>query len=105
MTMLVPVQALPYQTINVQLAGQNCQLNIYTKLSNNLFMDVYSNNALVIAGVLCENLNRIVRDLYLGFVGDFCFNDTQGSSDPTYLGLGTQYQLVYLEASDLGGLG
>lgn len=104
MAMVIPIQAVPYQTLGVQLAGQNCQLNIYTKLSN-LFIDVYSNNALVIAGVLCENLNRIVRDIYLGFTGDFVFNDTQGATDPVYTGLGSQYQLIYLETSDLGGLG
>jgi hypothetical protein len=104
MAMIIPVQAVPYQTLGVQLAGQNCQLNIYEKAFG-LFMDVYSNGVLIIAGVLCENLNRVVRDLYLGFVGDFVFNDSQGSSDPTYTGLGSRYQLVYLEASDLGGLG
>ena len=49
----------------------------------------------------CEDRNRIVRDLYLGFVGDLCFMDTQGTTDPVSPGLGLRYVLVYLDAFDL----
>jgi hypothetical protein len=42
-----------------------------------------------------------VRSAYLGFVGDLCFFDTQGTEDPTSPGLGTRYLFVYLEAADL----
>jgi hypothetical protein len=51
--------------------------------------------------VICLNLVRIVRSLYLGFSGDLCFLDTQGSTDPVYTGLGTRYQFLYLEKQDL----
>lgn len=97
----VPLRAVPNQTVTVQLGGQNCQLNIYQQLYG-LFMDVYVNNALIVGGVICENLNRIVRDGYLGFIGDFVFYDTTKiGADPDYTGLGAQYLLVYLEQSDL----
>ena len=59
----------------------------------------------IIAGVLCQNLNRIVRSLYLGFVGDFMFNDNQGDTDPVYTGFGGRYQLVYFAPADLAALG
>lgn len=97
---LVPLQAVPNQTLQVQLAGQACALNVY-QLTYGLFVDVYVNNTLVIAGVIAENLNRIVRSLYLGLVGDFAFIDTQGATDPVYTGLGARYQLLYLEEADL----
>lgn len=99
---VVPTQALPYQTFAVQLAGQPCVLNIYQK-THGLFMDLYVSGILVVGGVICENLNRIVRNSYLGFIGDFVFGDTQGTSDPIYTGLGTKYILVYLEVIDLPG--
>ena len=102
--MIIPIQPLPNQTMQVQLAGQSCSLNIYQN-AYGLFMDVIVGQNQIIAGVLCENLNRIVRSLYLGFVGDFAFQDTQGSSDPVYTGLGSRFQLLYLEASDLSGQG
>jgi hypothetical protein len=96
----IPLQPVPNQTLMVQLAGQTCQINVYQKFYG-LFCDLYVANTLIIAGVLCENLNRIVRSLYLGFVGDLGFYDTQGTSDPDYAGLGSRFLLIYLEASDL----
>lgn len=97
---VVPAQTLPNQQIQVTLGGQACTLNVY-QTAYGLFMDVYANSALIIAGVICENLNRIVRSLYLGFVGDFAWVDVQGNDDPVYTGIGTRFFLVYLEASDL----
>ena len=96
----IPLQASPNQTLDVALASQPCQLDV-SQTTLGLFIDVYVSNVLIIGGVLCENLNRIVRDLYLGFVGDLVFYDTQGSSDPNYAGLGSRFQLVYLETTDL----
>ena len=97
---VVPIQPIPNQTLQVNLGGQACVLNVYQKTAG-LFMDVYVGGTLIIAGVLCENLNRIVRSLYLGFVGDLTFIDNQGSNDPDYTGLGTRFSLAYLETSDL----
>lgn len=97
---VVPVQATPNQSLQVQLGGQSVALNIY-QTAYGLFMDVYVGSTLIIGGVICQNLNRIVRSLYLGFIGDFVFNDNQGVTDPVYTGLGTRYSLIYLEASDL----
>lgn len=100
----IPVQALPNQTLQVQLANQSCTINLY-QTAFGLFFDLYVGASLIIGGVICENLNRLVRSVYLGFVGDFAFVDNQGNTDPVYTGLGTQYSLVYLELSDLQALG
>ncbi len=97
---IVPLKPLANQTVQCQLGGQACTLTIY-QFAYGLFMDLYVGNSLIVAGVICENLNRIVRDLYLGFSGDLCFIDLQSEGDPVYTGLGTRYQLLYLEASDL----
>lgn len=104
---IVPLQAVPNQTVVVLLNGQVTQLNVYSK-GENLYMDVLVNNILVIGGVICENLNRIVRSLYLGFQGDFIFIDNQGDADPVYTGLGgadARYSLAYLSPADLLGQG
>jgi len=106
---LIPLQPVPNQTISVVLAAQACTIKIYQR-STGLYVDLYVNNVLIIGGVLGLNLVKIVRDAYLGFIGDLGFCDTQaptladGSiaySDPDYTGLGGRYQLVYLEAADL----
>ena len=95
---------MPNQTLTAMLAAQLTQLNIYTLLDGNLYMDVAVNKIAIITGVLCRNNNRIVRGAYLGFTGDFVFVDTQGSNNPVYSGLGARYQLAYLSASDVAGL-
>ena len=98
--LVVPVQPLPNQTLQTQLNGQACTLNVYQQ-TYGLFVDLYVGATLIVGGVIAENLNRIVRSLYLGFSGDFVFLDTQGTADPVYTGLGSRFLLVYLDPSDL----
>lgn len=96
----VPLSADPFQKLTISLGGQACQISLRQEIYG-LFMDVYVNNNPIVLGVVCENRNRIVRDAYLGFDGDFTFQDKQGDTDPFYTGLGTRYVLRYLEPSDL----
>lgn len=97
---VIPLMAVPSQTVSPSLNGQAVQLNIYQK-STGLYCDVLVSGSPIIYGVICRNLNRIVRDLYLGFSGDLMFLDQEGSSDPNYTGLGTRWVLMYLASSDL----
>ncbi len=101
---IVPVTDTYAQSLSVTLAGQSCRIDLSQK-SVGLVLDLYVNDTLIIGGVLCLNRARVVRSLYLGFVGDLVFIDTQGTSDPTSPGLGSRFLLYYLETSDLGGLG
>lgn len=100
MASTIPLQQVPYQTLECVLNGQNTKIEIYQKFYG-VFITIYLNNNIVIAGVLCENLHLIIRNTYLGYAGDFVFQDTQGTSDPIYTGLGTQYQLVYLTPDEI----
>ena len=97
---VIPIQAVESQSFTVQLAGQAVGINLYQK-TYGMFVDIYLNGSLLLAGVICQNLNRIIRDLYFGFIGDFCFIDSVGSNDPFWTGLGTRYNLAYLEEDDL----
>jgi hypothetical protein len=58
------------------------------------------NDVPLATGVACQNLNRLVRLDYLGFIGDLIWQDTHGTNDPTSPGLGTRYQLCYIESTD-----
>lgn len=117
---IIPLSATTNQTAQIVLAGQNCSIEIntldgYATLDNVDFTGSaqYITFTLDVAGVSitraqnCLNLKRLlINRQYLGFVGDFMFIDTQpdpitGSADPQYTGLGSRWQLVYLEASDL----
>ena len=98
--LVIPLQPLPNQQLQVQLGTQACTIEIAQTLYG-LFLTLSVSGSLVVASVICENLNRIVRSLYLGFSGDLCFLDTQGTDDPIFTGLGTRFQLLYLSPSDL----
>jgi hypothetical protein len=97
---VVPILDTPSQVLNVTLNGQYTTINLQTRQMG-MYMDLYVNNALIIGGVICQNLNPIVRDTYLGFIGDLLFLDQQGTSDPSSPGLGTRYVLLYAAPTDI----
>ena len=96
---IIPLIDQPSQTVYITLNNQICQIDIFVK-STGTYCNVTVAATILISGVICQNLNHIVRDSYLGFIGDLCFLDTQGLNDPTYPGLGSRYQLVYLAPGD-----
>ncbi len=104
MSLVIPLQATPSQIAQVTLDGQSCQIEVYQKRSG-VYLNLYVNNTLIIGGVICENINRIVRSAYLGFSGDLCFLDNAGTDDPVYTGLGSRWTLMYLTSDELLGLG
>lgn len=97
---LIPLQPLPSQTLNVFLAGQACTIAIYRKVTG-VFLDLTVASVPRVAGVLCHDRVRLVRQAYLGFVGDLSFIDTQGRDDPQYTGMGSRWVLAYLTPDDL----
>jgi hypothetical protein len=97
---VIPLSAVPSQALNVNLAGQACKITVSQK-STGVFLDLLVSNAPIIQGVLCPDRKLLVRNAYLGFIGDLAFADTQGADDPDYTGFGSRFLLLYLEASDL----
>lgn len=103
--MQVPLTALPAQTLGIILANQNCGIALST-LPTGLYFDLTLDSTPIVTKMICRNGARLLLDRqYLGFVGDFIFVDTQAGNgigqDPIYAGLGTRYQLLYLEVADL----
>lgn len=99
----IPVQPIPAQQLQVSLAGQNCTIVIYQK-PQGLFVDLNSNGADISLATIAQNLNVLVPVTYAGFQGNLYFNDTQGTTDPVYTGLGSRYQLIYLSAAEYAAL-
>lgn len=97
---IIPLQAVPSQIVKAQLGNQPCRINI-RQTGFGLFADIYVNEVLLVAGVPCLDRNRLVRSAYLGFIGDLMFQDLQGTDDPTSDGLGSRFQFVYLDASEV----
>lgn len=91
----IPITPVASQSFTVQLGGQNCAINIY-QLSTGLYFDLAVNGSDIVNTMICLNLVGLIREDYLGFIGQLVFVDTQGTDDPTYDGLGTRFQLVYI---------
>lgn len=91
----IPISAMPSQSLQTTLGGQNCKINIYT-LSTGLFLDLFVNNSPILTGIICRDRLKLIRLAYLGFIGDLSFVDTQGTDDPVYTGLGSRFLLMYL---------
>lgn len=101
--LVVPVTEAPSQQITITLNGQAVIINLYTKSitipvlspnqipteppqyqnTNPCFVDVYTASGanLVIGGVYVRQGALIVRDTYLGFVGDLSVIDTSGAGE------------------------
>lgn len=94
MTLELPLIVTPSQTLSVTVANQAMRLKVYQKRFG-VFVDVYVNDALIVGGVAARDRTRIVRDAYLGLVGDVFFLDTHGTSDPVYTGFGSRFRLLY----------
>lgn len=103
MPLVVPVQPIPNQTLQAQLGGQACTINVYQQVYG-IYVDLLLGTNPVVQGIIALNGNLIVRNTYFGFLGDIEFVDTQGTSDPVYTGLGSRFFLLYLSTADLAAL-
>lgn len=99
--LMIPINDVVSQTLTVVLKNQACRINLYQKTTDDvtsiLYCDLYVNDALIVGGIICRNLTKIVRDKYLGFIGDLMFQDIQLASDPSSPGLGSRYVFCYIE--------
>lgn len=95
----IPLQPVPSQQLQAVLGGQNCQIAVYMK-GTQMYVDVNSNGQDISIAVIARDAVPLVPTTYYGFVGNLLFTDTQGTGDPTYDGLGSRYQLVYLTADE-----
>jgi hypothetical protein len=97
---VVPLRPIPNQTLQIQLGGQACTINVVQKAFG-VFVDLFLGTNPVVQGIIGLNGNLIVRNTYFGFSGDLEFLDTQSIIDPVYTGFGTRWFLVYLSPSDI----
>jgi hypothetical protein len=121
--LIVPLNAVPSQTLTISLDGQSCQIAVYQKqpivdeygVAAGLFFDLIVGGVPITNTVRCLDRTPLLLDRrYLGFAGDFWFVDTTATeggpptfngAPPYYTGLGAQFVLLYLEAADLAAAG
>lgn len=95
---LIPLTAVPIQTMTVQLGAQACRFVIRQRRTG-LFVDLYIQDTAIFLGVKALDRNKLVREDYLDFAGELFFVDTQGTNDPDYMGLADRYQFLWDDAA------
>ncbi len=94
----INITAVPSQTVEVTLDGQDCTIVLQQK-EQGLLLDLTVGGVKITSGQVCRDRVLLVRHAYHGFSGDLAFINLQGSSDPEYSGLTSRYVLVYIEAA------
>lgn len=91
---IIPLVATENQSVSISLGGQAVRLDVQTKRTG-VYVNIYLNDVLTVAGSLARTNTYIVRSDYFGLPGDFAFIDLQGEDDPSYTGFGTRWFLFY----------
>jgi hypothetical protein len=98
---VVPLAAVPSQTLAIVLDGQNAQIALRQNGSF-LYFSLSQDDSPIVTTRICRDRQLLLVDArYRGFKGDFLFVDQQGDTDPTFTGLGARYQLVFVSASEI----
>lgn len=98
--LIIPTQPVPNQSFSVTLNNQQVTANL-SQTNFGMFISLLLANAPLVTGQLCINQAPLVQEPYLGFLGELLFVDTMGTEDPVYTGLGTRFQLAYIEPDEL----
>lgn len=103
MALLVPIAAVPNQSLNIVLSNQNCTIDLLTR-NGHVFMDLFLNNVNVIYGRKLS-ITPVLSYNYLQsiFLGNFILVNNDGNTiqEPDYTLFGITQSLVYYTQADL----
>lgn len=91
---IIPIDKLPNQKFNIELNKQRCEFEFLTR-GVQLYMSLIVNDEPFIYGQICLNKVDLIQYNKAKFKGRVYFEDTQGTLDPLYYGLGERWILVY----------
>jgi len=97
--LLIPLKPVANQTVTVMLSGQVIRLAI-REMTTGVYLTAWLDNVIVQSGILCVDRARMMDSNYDRFVGGFMFMDSQGLENPVSSGIGTRWNLYYLESGE-----
>lgn len=98
MKTIINLSPTPNQTVSANISDVNGDMHILdlrlrTLPDGSLISDISIDNEWLAYGVRC--LNNMPLLLGTQHIGNLYFTDQYSDTDPTYSGLGDQYQLIY----------
>jgi len=97
--LLIPLKPVANQTTTVMLGGQVVRVAI-RQLTTGVYLSAWLDSVQIQSSILCVDRVRMMDANYDGFVGGFMFIDSQGNESPDYTGIGSRWNLYYLEAGE-----
>jgi hypothetical protein len=70
------------------------------EMTTGVYLTAWLDNVVIQSTILCVDRVRMMDSNYDAFVGGFMFMDSQGISDPESSGIGSRWNLYYLEAGE-----
>ena len=97
---LIPLKPVSNQMATTVLGGQIIRVAV-RQLSTGVYLTAWKDDVIVQSSILCVDRVNMMTNNYDSFVGGFVFIDSQGLESPDYTGIGTRWNLFYLESSEL----
>jgi hypothetical protein len=97
--LLIPLKPVANQTTTTILGGQVVRIAV-RQMTTGVYLTAWKDNEVIQSGILCVDRVRMLDSNYDGFIGGFMFIDSQGLENPDYTGIGSRWNLFYLEAGE-----
>ena len=97
--LLIPLKPVANQATTVMLGGQVTRIAV-REMTTGVYLTAWIDNVIVQSGILCLDRTRMMDANYDKFVGGFMFVDSQGLENPVSTGIGTRWNLYYLELGE-----
>jgi len=97
--LLIPLKPVANQTTIVMLGGQVIRVAI-REMTTGVYLTAWLDNVIIQSGILCADRVRMMDSNYDRFVGGFMFMDSRGAANPEASGIGTRWNLYYLESGE-----
>lgn len=91
---LIPLSAIPSQTLNVVLDGQYCTISVYWRQTR-LYLDLTVAGNIICVGRICQNRVNVLQIPVRGFYGTLHFFDVEGDSHPSWEQLGSRFLFLF----------
>lgn len=105
MPLIIPINAIPNQSLNVVLSNQNCTINLLSR-NGNTFIDLFLNNVNILYARKLS-LTPILPYEYLQsvFIGNLILLNNDGNlyQNPDYKLFGVTQSLLYYNIAEING--
>lgn len=88
------------QYFNCTFGDSGYRMRLLDRGTAGVFLDVYREDELLLAGLPCLDRVRIIRSAYKRFPGDLMFVDQVGFDNPQFSYFNTRFQLNYLNEDE-----